>query len=213
MAKGTTADIPDQRGRTAVITGANTGLGFQIAAALAAHGARVVLAVRNLGKGKEALARITAATPGADVELQRLDLSSLASVRAAAGELKAKYDRVDLLINNAGVMFPPRELSEDGFELQFATNHLGHFALKFYAHCIDGQADTATSGSPTPSGCKTPSPSPNPVTREMTTASRHPKMPGQRHKAGRMVGVTAPTAPVRGFSVPVRGPSPVSTDA
>jgi NAD(P)-dependent dehydrogenase (short-subunit alcohol dehydrogenase family) len=129
MAKWTAADIPDQRGRIAIITGANTGLGFETAAALAAQGARVVLAVRNLDKGKDALTRIADRTPGADVELQRLDLSSLASVRAAADELKGKYDRVDLLINNAGVMFPPKELTEDGFELQFATNHLGHFAL------------------------------------------------------------------------------------
>jgi NAD(P)-dependent dehydrogenase (short-subunit alcohol dehydrogenase family) len=129
MPKWKVEDIPNQRGRTAIITGANTGLGFQTAAALAAHGAHVVLAVRNLDKGKTAMARIRAATPGGDVELQHLDLSSLTSVRAAADELKAKYDRIDLLINNAGVMFPPKQATEDGFELQFGTNHLGHFAL------------------------------------------------------------------------------------
>jgi NAD(P)-dependent dehydrogenase (short-subunit alcohol dehydrogenase family) len=129
MSKWTTADIPDQKGRTAIVTGANTGLGFETAAALAERGARVVLAVRNLDKGKDALSRIVAATPGAEVELQQLDLSSLASVRAAADELTAKHDHVDLLINNAGVMYPPKQVTEDGFELQFGTNHLGHFAL------------------------------------------------------------------------------------
>ncbi len=129
MAKWTTADIPDQEGRTAIVTGANTGLGFATAAALAERGARVVLAVRNIDKGKDALTRIAAATPGAEVELQHLDLSSLTSVRAAADELTAKHDHLDLLINNAGVMYPPKQITEDGFELQFGTNHLGHFAL------------------------------------------------------------------------------------
>ncbi len=129
MPTWTTTDIPDQRGRTAIVTGANTGLGFETAAALAARGARVVLAVRNLDKGKEALTRIANATPGAQVELQHLDLSSLGSIRAAAGELNAKLDAIDLLINNAGVMYPPKQVTEDGFELQFATNHLGPFAL------------------------------------------------------------------------------------
>ena len=125
----TTEDIPDQRGRTAVVTGANTGLGFETAAALASHGASVVLAVRNVDKGKDALTRIQRATPGADVTIQRLDLSSLASVRAAAEELRAHHPTIDLLINNAGVMYTPRSRTADGFELQFGTNHLGHFAL------------------------------------------------------------------------------------
>jgi NAD(P)-dependent dehydrogenase (short-subunit alcohol dehydrogenase family) len=129
MAKWATADVPDQRGRIAIITGANTGLGFETAAVLAARGASVVLAVRNLDKGKDALTRIADRAPGADVQLQRLDLASLASIRVAADELKSRFERIDLLINNAGVMFPPKELTEDGFELQFATNHLGHFAL------------------------------------------------------------------------------------
>ncbi|OJZ73950.1 short-chain dehydrogenase [Mycobacterium paraffinicum] len=129
MAKWTARDIPDQAGRVAVITGANTGLGYETAAALADHGARVVLAVRNLDKGKDAAARIAAKIPGADVALQELDLTSLDSVRAAAGQLKADYDRIDLLINNAGVMFTPKATTKDGFELQFGTNHLGHFAL------------------------------------------------------------------------------------
>jgi NAD(P)-dependent dehydrogenase (short-subunit alcohol dehydrogenase family) len=129
MAKWTTADIPDQTGRVAVITGANTGLGYETALALAEHGAHVVLAVRNLDKGKDAASRITAAGPRGEVALQELDLTSLESVRAAAGQLRSDYDHIDLLINNAGVMYPPKENTKDGFELQFGTNHLGHFAL------------------------------------------------------------------------------------
>ena len=129
MAKWTTADIPDQSGRVAVITGANTGLGFETAAALAAKGARVVLAVRNLDKGKDAVALINKRNPSADVALQELDLTSLDSIRAAAEQLRADHDRIDLLINNAGVMYTPKSTTKDGFELQFGTNHLGHFAF------------------------------------------------------------------------------------
>jgi NAD(P)-dependent dehydrogenase (short-subunit alcohol dehydrogenase family) len=129
MAKWTAADIPDQTGRVAVITGANTGLGYETAAALADHGARVVLAVRNLDKGKDAAARITANSPHADVTLQELDLTSLESIRVAADQLRSDHDRIDLLINNAGVMWTPKSTTKDGFELQFGTNHLGHFAF------------------------------------------------------------------------------------
>jgi NAD(P)-dependent dehydrogenase (short-subunit alcohol dehydrogenase family) len=129
MAKWTTADIPDQTGRVAVITGANTGLGYETALALADHGAHVVLAVRNLDKGKDAAARITAQSPGAEVALQELDLTSLDSIRAAAEQLRSEHDRIDLLINNAGVMYTPKSTTKDGFELQFGTNHLGHFAF------------------------------------------------------------------------------------
>ena len=129
MTKWTTADIPDQTGRTAIITGANTGLGYETAAALAAKGAHVVLAVRNLAKGKDAATRIAAGAPGATVTLQELDLTSLESIRAAADQLRTQHDTIDLLINNAGVMFTPRSTTKDGFELQFGTNHLGHFAL------------------------------------------------------------------------------------
>src|SRR5437588_12922389 len=129
MSKWTTADIPDQTGRVAVITGANTGLGYETALALAAHGAHVVLAVRDLEKGKDAISRIVAHSPQADVALQELDLTSLESVRTAARQLRADHDRIDLLINNAGVMYPPKATTKDGFELQFGTNHLGHFAL------------------------------------------------------------------------------------
>ena len=127
--KWTTGDIPDQSGRVAIVTGANTGLGYHTAAALAQTGAHVVLAVRNLEKGNLALARIVAAHPDADVTLQELDLSSLDSVRAAATALRKAYPRIDLLINNAGVMWTPKQLTADGFEMQFGTNHLGHFAL------------------------------------------------------------------------------------
>ena len=123
------ADVPDQRGRVAVVTGANTGIGFHTAAVLADRGAHVVLAVRNLEKGNAALSRIVAASPGADVTLQQLDLSSLDSVRSAAAALRSAYPRIDLLINNAGVMWTPRQVTADGFEMQFGTNHLGHFAL------------------------------------------------------------------------------------
>ena len=127
--KWTTADIPDQTGRVAVITGANTGLGFETAAALAGRGARVVLAVRDVAKGGAAAGRISAASPNADVAVRELDLTSLDSIRAAAERLRSEHDRIDLLINNAGVMFTPKSVTEDGFELQFGTNHLGHFAL------------------------------------------------------------------------------------
>ena len=127
--KWTAADVPDQTGRVAVVTGANAGLGLETAAVLAERGARVVVAVRDLGKGEKAVGEITRRTPNADVALQQLDLSSLASVRTAADELRAAYPRIDLLINNAGVMYPPKQTTADGFELQFGTNHLGHFAL------------------------------------------------------------------------------------
>uniref|UniRef100_A0A5Q5BEV4 Short-chain dehydrogenase/reductase SDR n=2 Tax=unclassified Mycobacterium TaxID=2642494 RepID=A0A5Q5BEV4_MYCSS len=129
MTKWTTADIPSQSGRTAVVTGANTGLGLETAKALAARGAHVVLAVRDTEKGKRAADEITAAHPEAAVGVQSLDLGSLRSVRTAAEALKADFPRIDLLINNAGVMYPPKQTTEDGFELTFGTNHLGHFAL------------------------------------------------------------------------------------
>ncbi|WP_273733229.1 SDR family NAD(P)-dependent oxidoreductase [Mycolicibacterium septicum] len=129
MTNWTTANIPNQSGRTAIVTGANTGLGLETAKALAAKGAHVVLAVRNLEKGEAAVEWISRSVPNADLELQRLDLGSLKSVREAADEIRAGHDTIDLLINNAGVMTPPKETTEDGFELQFGTNHLGHFAL------------------------------------------------------------------------------------
>jgi len=128
-AKWTSDDVPGQQGRLAVVTGANTGLGFETAQVLAGRGASVVLAVRDTEKGKRAAARITGTVPGANVVVQPLDLTSLDSIRAAASELRAKHPRIDLLVNNAGVMLTPRQTTRDGFELQLGTNHLGHFAL------------------------------------------------------------------------------------
>jgi NAD(P)-dependent dehydrogenase (short-subunit alcohol dehydrogenase family) len=129
-AKWSAADVGDQSGRIAIVTGANSGLGYDTAAVLAGKGAHVVLAVRNLDKGNEAVDRIKKASPNAVVALQELDLTSLDSVRKAADELRAAHPRIDLLINNAGVMYvPTRETTKDGFEMQFGTNHLGHFAL------------------------------------------------------------------------------------
>jgi NAD(P)-dependent dehydrogenase (short-subunit alcohol dehydrogenase family) len=113
----------------AVVTGANSGLGLVTAGVLASRGATVILACRDLAKAERAAARIRAGARGSAVHLLRLDLASLASVRAAASELRATWPRLDLLINNAGVMRPPYQRSADGFELTFATNHLGHFAL------------------------------------------------------------------------------------
>ncbi len=128
-AKWTAADVPDQSGRVAIITGSNTGIGFGAAAVLAAKGAHTVLAVRNLDKGNDAVARIKAASPGATVTLQQLDLTSLENIRKAADNLRTNHPRIDLLINNAGVMYTDKASTKDGFELQFGTNHLGHFAL------------------------------------------------------------------------------------
>lgn len=128
-AKWTTDDIGDLTGRRAVVTGANTGLGLETARGLAAKGATVVLAVRNLDKGEAARAAITAGLPDADVTVQALDLASLGSIRAASSDLHDRFDAIDLLINNAGVMFTPKSTTKDGFELQLGVNHLGHFAL------------------------------------------------------------------------------------
>ena len=129
MAKWAAADIPPQVGRVAVVTGANTGLGFETAAALAAHGAHVVLAVRSLDKGKDAAALIGQRHPGASLALQELDLSSLDSIHAAAAQLRANHEHIDLLINNAGVQFTPKSKTKNGFESHFGTNHLGHYAF------------------------------------------------------------------------------------
>ena len=122
-------DVPDESGRVAIVTGSNTGLGYDTARVLASRGARVILAVRDTAKGEQAAARIRGLSAGAEVTVHKLDLGSLASVRTAAAELGDAYPRIDLLINNAGVMYPPKQATADGFELQFGTNHLGHFAL------------------------------------------------------------------------------------
>ncbi|MCC2307950.1 oxidoreductase [Cellulomonas chengniuliangii] len=125
MTTWTADNIPDQKGRTAVVTGANSGLGLVTATELARHGAHVVLAVRNTAAGAEAARRING-----DVEVRELDLASLDSVCEFAGKLVAEHARIDLLVNNAGVvLLGPRRTSADGFELQLGTNMLGHFAL------------------------------------------------------------------------------------
>ena len=124
-----TADqIPDQSGRTALVTGANSGLGLVTAMELARAGATVLMACRNLEKGVAAADQIRAEVPHAQVEVVELDLSSLESVRQLADSLDV--DALDLLVNNAGIMWVPQQRSDDGFELQFGTNHLGHFALQ-----------------------------------------------------------------------------------
>lgn len=137
----TTASIPNLSGRLALVTGASSGLGLETCRALAAHGATVLMACRSLQRGEAARQALLTAPGGGSAEtgsgasgwgaldLLGLDLADLASVRSAAAEVTERYGRLDLLINNAGVMAPPRTLSRDGFELQFATNHLGHFVL------------------------------------------------------------------------------------
>jgi NAD(P)-dependent dehydrogenase (short-subunit alcohol dehydrogenase family) len=130
MADGWDAErIPDQTGRVAVVTGANSGLGLVVARELARRGALVVLACRNMDKGRAALAEVRAAATGPEPELEELDLADLSSVRSFAERFKAGHDGLDLLINNAGVMASPRRHTADGFELHLGTNHLGHFAL------------------------------------------------------------------------------------
>jgi NAD(P)-dependent dehydrogenase (short-subunit alcohol dehydrogenase family) len=128
--KWTAVDTPHQSGRTAVVTGASSGIGRETARVLAERGATVILACRNVTKGEATADAIASSTPGRSTpHVIRLDLASLASVREAAEEIRAEFPRLDLLINNAGVMTIPFGLSDDGFELTFATNHLGHFAL------------------------------------------------------------------------------------
>ena len=126
----TAKDIPDQSGRTAVVTGANSGLGLEVSSALADAGASVLMACRDMDRAGEGLGRIRAGSPGADVDALQLDLASLDSIEDFAAAARNRFpDGIDILINNAGVMMPPKRETEDGFELQFGTNHLGHFAL------------------------------------------------------------------------------------
>lgn len=124
----TAADVPDQSGKTIIVTGANTGIGFEAAKVLAAQGARVLLACRSQAKAEAAMATIRQAVPGADLAFLPLDQADLASVRAAA-EIAATEPRIDVLLNNAGIMFPPLQRTAQGFELQFGVNHLATFAL------------------------------------------------------------------------------------
>jgi NAD(P)-dependent dehydrogenase (short-subunit alcohol dehydrogenase family) len=125
----TRESVPDLTGRTAVVTGANGGLGLQTAKVLAGKGAHVVMAVRNQEKAAKAVEEIRAETPGASLELVELDLASQASVRKAAEEVLAAHDRIDILVNNAGLMAMPERQTADGYEMQLGVNHLGHWTL------------------------------------------------------------------------------------
>jgi NAD(P)-dependent dehydrogenase (short-subunit alcohol dehydrogenase family) len=128
--KGWTAkDIPDQSGRVVVITGANSGIGYESAVALARKGARVVMACRSLDKAERARQELLARVPNALAEIRQLDLGDLQSVAHFAAALNAEVERLDVLMNNAGIMAPPYGTTVDGFESQIGTNHLGHFAL------------------------------------------------------------------------------------
>ena len=140
----TLENVPDQSGRVAIVTGANSGIGYETARGLAIKRAHVILACRSVPKGTEAVERIVTETPSAHAELIPLDLSSLQSVREFTETFRSAHDRLDLLINNAGVMMPPtRTETADGFELQFGTNHLGHFALTM--RLLDRLLDTPDS--------------------------------------------------------------------
>jgi len=124
-----TEDIPDQKGKVVVVTGSSSGIGYEAARVLVNKNAEVVIAVRNQQKGDAALNKIKSQNSNADVKVMLLDLANLKSIKTFADEYKKKYTQLDLLINNAGVMMPPYGKTNDGFELQFGTNHLGHFAL------------------------------------------------------------------------------------
>lgn len=143
MTDWTTTNIPEQTGRIAVITGATSGIGYETAKALAGAGARVIIASRNVEKGNEVLAKIRATHAGAEVSFEPLDLASLTSVANCAARLSASLPRIDLLINNAGVMaIPTRHVTEDGFEMQLGANYIGHFAwsLRLLPMVLSGKA-------------------------------------------------------------------------
>lgn len=127
--KWTSANIPDQSGRIVVVTGSSSGIGYEAARVLAEKNAKVIIAVRNQQKGEKAVNKIKAEHSNADVSVMILDLADLSSVKKFVDEYKNKFDRLDLLINNAGVMMPPYSKTKDGFELQMGTNHFGHFSL------------------------------------------------------------------------------------
>ena len=123
------SSIPSQQGKIAIVTGANTGLGYETSLGLARTGMKVILACRNLDKAQQAQARILSQIPNAELEVIHLDLSKLASVKDFVEEYRDRHSQLNLLINNAGIMFPPYEKTEDGFESQFAVNYLSHFCL------------------------------------------------------------------------------------
>ena len=144
MAPDLVATVPDLSGRLAVVTGSNSGLGFGLARRLSAAGADVVMAIRNRAKGEAAIDEIRATVPNAKLTIKPLDLSSLAGVAALGEELNADGRPIDILVNNAGVMTPPqRDTTTDGFELQFGSNHLGHFALTAHLLPLLRAADQA----------------------------------------------------------------------
>ncbi|MFC2139324.1 oxidoreductase [Bacteroidota bacterium] len=131
-----TADnIPDQKGKIAIVTGSSSGIGYEAARVLANKNAKVIIAVRNPIKGEDAAAKIKAQNNSADVQVMQLDLADLDSVKQFADKFKSQFNKLDLLINNAGVMIPPYSKTSNGFELQLGTNHMGHFALT--AHLLD----------------------------------------------------------------------------
>ncbi|PKL88886.1 MAG: short-chain dehydrogenase [Ignavibacteriae bacterium HGW-Ignavibacteriae-2] len=129
MNKWDSNNIPDQRGKVIILTGSSSGIGFEAARVLASKNATIIIAVRNMEKGNAAANKIRAQHNNSDIQVMELDLASLESVRVFASRFKEKYEKLDILINNAGVMIPPYSKTDDGFELQFGTNHLGHFAL------------------------------------------------------------------------------------
>ena len=159
MSRWRAADIPDQSGRTVLVTGANSGLGLQTSLALARKGARVLMACRNPTKAEQSLQRIRGQVPGAQVELVSLDLASLASIEAAAEEVARRTPHLDVLVNNAGVMAIPRALTADGFEMQIGTNHLGHFALTGRLLPLLREAHAAAGSSTSPVRRTSPAPS------------------------------------------------------
>ena len=146
MSDWTTADIPDQTGRTILITGANSGIGLGATKALVDKGAHVVLACRSIPKAEAAVAEIEADDPSGSTEILELDLADLDSVSAAADAFLAKHDRLDVLVNNAGLMAIPKRLTPQGVEMQFGVNHLGHFALT--GHLLELLASTGTADEP-----------------------------------------------------------------
>src|SRR5215203_4073834 len=149
----TAADIPDQSGRVAVVTGANGGLGLEVARELARKGGHVVMAARDQAKAEAARASIHHEVPDASLELQPLDLASQRSVREAAAQILAGQPRIDILVNNAGVMAIPERRTEDGFEMQLAVNHLGHLPSRRSSSRRCWQAPVlASSRSPAPAG-------------------------------------------------------------
>ena len=144
MANDLVATVPDLSGKLAIVTGANSGLGFGLARRLSAAGADVVMAIRNRAKGEAAIDEIRATVPNAKLTIKPLDLSSLSGVAALGEELNADGRPIDILVNNAGVMTPPqRDTTTDGFELQFGSNHLGHFALTAHLLPLLRAADQA----------------------------------------------------------------------